>query len=182
MRESLALKGKRFGRLKVLKRVPNIMGHSSLWLCRCDCGKQKEVLGKNLNNKKAPTISCGCFQREMHFTHRHWGTPEYWAYWNMLQRCYYPRQAAFRHYGGRGITVCPRWIESFDNFLADMGHRPRSKPTLDRINVNGNYEPGNCRWATWKEQANNKRKNLARATPDGTPSTSGVAPRISTTF
>ncbi len=78
---------------------------------------------------------------------------------NMKRRCYYPNTVGYRYYGGRGIKVCDRWLESFENFLTDMGRRPDSSYSIDRINVNGNYEPSNCRWVTNKEQNRNKRNN-----------------------
>ena len=84
----------------------------------------------------------------------------------MLSRCYRPNSNGFHNYGGRGITVCDRWRESFANFLADMGERPEGK-TLDRINVDGNYEPGNCRWATATEQMANRRRGHPRAERPG---------------
>jgi hypothetical protein len=145
---------RRFGKLVALKRI-GTRNKRALWLCRCDCGKKKKVTSKNLIDKQ--TKSCGCIWRKG--SHEHWGTPEYWAYWNMLQRCYSSKYRCYRRYGGRGITVCARWRESFENFIADMGHKPSPRHTLDRFpSPDGNYEPGNCRWATWKQQANNKGK------------------------
>lgn len=93
-------------------------------------------------------------------THGMWGTRTHHSWHSMISRCINPRETGYKHYGGRGITVCDRWRYSFDNFLADMGERPEGK-TLDRIDNEGNYEPGNCRWATWSEQQSNKRPPTA---------------------
>lgn len=156
MRKALTLQGLRFGRLVVIKRIPNRKS-GSLWLCLCDCGKTKRALGKNLVGKQ--TTSCGCALSK----HGHWGKPEYFSYWNMLQRCLNPNYHSFHRYGGRGVTVCSRWKKSFANFLADMGHKKSPRLTLDRFpDPNGNYEPSNCRWATWKQQAENKAYALRR--------------------
>jgi len=94
-------------------------------------------------------------------------TPEYQAWQDMIQRCTNPRVARFKHYGARGIAVCARWSSSFENFLSDMGARPPGL-TIDRIDVNGNYEPGNCRWATWSEQRINQRPAV-RVLSEGVP-------------
>jgi hypothetical protein len=82
--------------------------------------------------------------------------PEYHAWRGMMSRCYNPKSSGYKYYGGRGITVCERWKNSSNSFMEDMGPRPSPKHSVDRINNDGNYEPSNCRWATWKEQANNK--------------------------
>jgi hypothetical protein len=92
-------------------------------------------------------------------THGDKGSPEWIAWQSMKARCYQPRSISFKNYGARGITVCDRWVHSYENFLADMGRRPSVSHSLDRIDPNGNYEPGNCRWATTAQQAVNKRNN-----------------------
>jgi hypothetical protein len=87
---------------------------------------------------------------------RNYQSPTYYSWRGMKKRCLSPRHPHYHNYGGRGITICRRWIHSFSNFLQDMGERPKGR-TLDRINTNRNYTPSNCRWATWKQQAANKR-------------------------
>lgn len=152
----------KFGRLTVLCPTKKRNHGHVLWLCRCDCGQQTEAIARHL--KTGAKRSCGC--RRGTWRHGHCrGTPSpTWCSWQgMRQRCSNPHLHAYQHYGGRGIKVCDRWHD-FANFLADMGERPSGK-TLDRIGPNGDYEPGNCRWATAKQQTRNRRSSKRRLPP-----------------
>lgn len=159
------ISGIKFGRLVALERVRSSKSSKhALWLCLCECGNNSEVLATNL--KTGHTRSCGCLQQEVTVsrstTHGKCYAQVYTTYFGMKQRCINTSDHKYRDYGGRGITVCDRWLESsptgFENFLEDMGDRPTTKHSIDRIDVNGNYEPSNCRWATSTQQARNKRK------------------------
>jgi hypothetical protein len=137
--------------------------------CRCDCGTEVIVHCTNLGRDN--TTSCGCFHRERssaaRFVHghavKHSRTREYRIWTNMKTRCSNPNADNYSYYGGRGIRVCSRWAESFAAFLEDMGACPSPDHTIDRINADGDYEPGNCRWATMKLQSNNRARRGFRA-------------------
>lgn len=149
--------GDAFGYLTVIARTPSKFVKQARWLCRCTCGVQKEFYTTHLRSKN--TKSCGCrfraMQREAKVTHGLSGSPTHTTWTLMKQRCLNPNAPDYDKYGGRGITVCERWL-SFANFFADVGERPQGK-TLDRVNNDVGYEPGNCRWATLVEQQANRR-------------------------
>jgi hypothetical protein len=156
------LTGERYGRLTVLRKCRD----GKRWRCRCECGKRTRVLREHL--RSGHTRSCGCLKRELvkksSLTHGHTRdrkrTAEYMAWAAMLARCSNPRGPKYAYYGGRGIRVCRKWKRSFATFFRDVGSKPSSKHSLDRFpNKNGNYEPGNVRWATQKEQCRNTRSN-----------------------
>ena len=162
MGKKVDITGQRFGRLVAVSETDHYSGVNRKWMCVCDCGNEKIVSKDRL--KSGVTRSCGCLMRESRLTHGMTGKPIYESYRSMMKRCCVPNTEGFDNYGGRGIKVCDRW-KDFENFYSDMGDRPPGK-TLDRINVDDDYSPENCRWVTWKEQARNKR-NSRKETHNG---------------
>jgi len=157
------LTGRVFGRLRVIRFDGRGERRQARWLCACECGREVGVLGARLTQPTRPTISCGCVWKSRGGRSR---TPEYGAWLHMIGRCHNTDDPGYKSYGGLGVIVCRRWRHSFDAFLADVGPRPpgtngkRAAYSLDRFpDKNGNYEPGNVRWATWREQQNNRRNN-----------------------
>jgi len=156
--------GTRYNNLVVLGPSDKIEKSRGLnWLCRCDCGREVHVRGYCLRGGKAK--SCGCVRNaelsEKRRTHGLTKTPEYRAWHHMKERCGNPNDKRFDDYGGRGIIVCDQWKGSFEKFIQDMGLRPSNKHSLDRFpDINGNYEPSNCRWATLGQQSTGLRCNV----------------------
>jgi hypothetical protein len=162
MSKRLNLVGQRFGRWVVLS-FAGIIKTSTYWTCVCDCGNTADVHGGSLRSRSSK--SCGCFNREQVLktitkhgqAKRGLKTRTYYLWRDIIRRCNYPNFKQYKDYGGRGITICDRWL-TFENFYADVGDIPPGM-TFDRTNNNGNYEPGNWRQATWETQQNNTRKN-----------------------
>lgn len=150
------LSGQTFGRLTALEEFPANKYGRRYWTCLCSCGNRVAVAAGHL--KSGNTKSCGCIVRQGNKrTHNLFHTPEWNVWHGMRQRCFNPAHESYKHYGGRGITVCDRWDNSMAAFAEDIGPRPSMQHSLDRINNDGNYEPGNCRWATKSEQRRNQR-------------------------
>ena len=163
------LANKRFGLWTVTDQAAYPNGkYKKYLLCRCDCGKEKLVYENHLLNNRS--LSCGCSRvksiNKRCMTHgeskRGKTSPEYVVWRSMKRRCSSQKDKRFYCYGGRGIKVCERWESSYENFLKDMGRRPTPHHSIDRIDVNGNYAPGNCRWATPEQQNFNKQNSLWR--------------------
>lgn len=168
--------GNKYGRLTVLEYAGKKQSgkqYRTTWLCECECGNKKIIAGAELRRGK--TISCGCFHKEMvgKLNRKHGlanKTKLYGVWKSMRDRCFNPKNKSYNNYGGRGITVCNEWNNNFGafyNWAIQHGYKQkelesgRNKFSIDRINNNGNYEPNNCKFSTDKEQANNKRTNIA---------------------
>ena len=165
MATKIDLQGLRFGRLLVSDQATNDNQGKIQWSCLCDCGNTKVVRAKFLRNRD--TQSCGCLHKDIarriasknftkHYKSNH---PIYRIWIGMKQRCLNPKSSVYKYYGGRGIKIYSSWINSFTVFLGDMLSSWKPGLSLDRIDVNGNYELSNCRWITQKEQANNRTSN-----------------------
>jgi len=156
------LTGQVFGRLTVIARAPSVGDGRAMWRCQCECGEPRVVAGKSL--RSGNTLSCGCLHRALassaNKTHGKSRSPLYAIWKGIKKRCYSPKCNNYESYGGRGIRVCERWLNSFEAFRDDMGERPTPRHQLDRFpDNNGNYEPGNCRWATRTQNGRNTRHN-----------------------
>jgi hypothetical protein len=163
--------GDRHGYLVAVERATNAADGHARWVCLCDCGKTTTVTGSKLRQGQVRTCGCGRskFSRERvkhgraSLTVSEHLVRTYRSWTSMRRRCLTPTNIGYSHYGGRGIRICERW-SSFENFLADMGERPPGR-TLDRVNVDGNYERDNCRWATVMEQNSNRRDRRPQVKP-----------------
>jgi len=159
------LSGQRFGRLTVINQADNKSGRVC-WNCKCECGNTKIISAKTLLN--GGTQSCGCLRQQMiaqkNTKHgksiRGQVTPEYLTWCEIIKRTENPSCLGFKNYGGRGISMCQEWRESFETFLNDMGKKPTPLHSIERINNESNYSPLNCKWASRKEQNRNKRNNV----------------------
>jgi len=164
----LELEGQTFGRLTAVKFIKK-SSQKSFWLCRCACGNFVTVRTDSLT--RGVTKSCGCYQSESvskrmkefpnSRTHGRSRSPVYRTWDGIIQHCTNPNTKGFKYWGGRGVKVCDKW-KTFEGFFEDMGERPNGL-TIHRINPFGNYEPSNCKWATYEEQNNNRRDNWKEA-------------------
>ena len=157
-----AMVGRKFGRLTVLAFSHRSVHGHYVWRCRCSCGEKKDILGYSL--RSGDTESCGCLAREQTAqrsrTHGRRGTPEYRSWACMKTRCTNKRIRDWDLYGGRGIRVCRRWLNSFENFLADVGPKPGPDFSLERLDNDKDYRPGNVVWGTKQAQSRNRRGNV----------------------
>jgi len=160
MSKMIDLTGRRFGRLVVIGEHGRDKWNQAIWACRCDCGNETNVVGGSLRNGN--TKSCGCWRKDMPIvlktTHNMTYSSVYASWWHMIDRCNNKENNRYKYYGGRGISVCDRWMD-INTFYRDMGDKPDGL-TIERIDNNGNYEPDNCKWATIAEQNRNNTRTI----------------------
>ncbi len=159
--------GKRFGKLVVIERVGTDRNQKPIWKCVCDCGTEKVIVGSSL--RSGLTVSCGCYGKKQRMksltVHNMTHTRLFNVWQNIKRRCYTETNPSYKYYGERGVTVCEEWSKNFETFRKWAyangydENAPKGKCTIDRIDVNGNYEPSNCRWVSMGEQNKNKRRN-----------------------
>ncbi len=168
---ALKLEGQKFGKLTVVKQDGKDSSGHTMWLCQCDCGNKVTVVGSHLKNGN--TKSCGCLSNEIRekaneerHQNKYYGDDEKRLRNirdGMIKRCYKENSDSYKYYGGRGIIICDEWLHSFKTFYDwAIANGYQNNLTIDRINVNGNYEPSNCRWVTMLEQSKNKRNSKNR--------------------
>lgn len=156
--QSLDLTGTICGKWRVVSKSDKKGLHGEIyWNCICDCGTEKKIVAASI--RKGVSKSCGCAGKDWCRTHGMEGTSEYNSWAAIIQRCENTKSQNYKNYGARGIRVCKRWRESFENFYADMGPKTKGS-SIDRINNDGNYEPGNCRWTDQKTQSRNQRNTI----------------------
>lgn len=155
------IQGERFGSSVVLSESGRDSSGKIVWLCACDCGAEFKTTGTNLRTGRVKSCRECSLARVAGAatTHGLTETPEYWVLVGIKDRCLNKNNNRYERYGGRGIKVCDRWLESVEHFVSDMGPRPSSKHSIERIDIDGNYEPGNCVWATLEQQAKNRSNN-----------------------
>jgi len=149
------MSGKKFGHLTAIRPIRKNK-HSTYWLFKCDCGN--DYIKNGWSVRRGIISSCSCNQYKVHIKHGMSLSPEYRIWSAARERCFNKNSISYRNYGARGIRMCDEWKNSFISFISSVGKRPGPEYSIDRINNNGNYEPGNCRWATRSQQNLNKRK------------------------
>lgn len=158
------LSGNKYGSLTVIRQGPHHISPSRnqvTWICICDCGNVTTVQRNSL--RSGTTVSCGCAREDGAIKRRglgYYNKIEYQTWHRMKQRCYNEDNQDYKAYGGRGIAICDRWLNSFDDFFSDMGRRPDNCNSIDRINNDGDYDPSNCRWSNDYQQSRNKSNNV----------------------
>ena len=159
--------GNKIGKLKIIARDhnPPKKDRNSWWVCECECGNIKSYPRAWLISKRG-IRSCGCSQHEHKVKYRELNKEEYQTWKDMKSRCLNPNRSGYKNYGGRGIKICDKWLNSFDSFFLDMGKKPFSGAMIERIDNDGDYEPNNCKWASRVEQNRNRRYNVIQSKQD----------------